>query len=89
MIIYGYFFKNHLRLLSVTLNYLWLFYVFLIVLSYFILSYFWLCEVIIGYFLLLKIISHYFIIGFLKLYYHRLFVTIILVAIVAYSINGY
>jgi hypothetical protein len=57
--------------------------------SYFILSYFWLCEVIVGYFWLLKVISPYIIIGYSRLYYHRLFLVIILVSIVGYFINDY
>jgi hypothetical protein len=54
-----------------------------------IVNYFWLCEVIVRYFWLLKVISPYVIIGYFKLYYHRLFVIIPLVVIVVYSISGY
>jgi hypothetical protein len=57
--------------------------------SYLLLDYFWLCEAIVGYFWLLKVISPYDIIGSSRLYYHRLFVAIDLVAIVDYSIDGY
>jgi hypothetical protein len=49
-----------------------------------IINYFWLCEAIVGYFWLLKVISHYVIIRYSKLYYHKLFMVILLVAI-----NGY
>jgi hypothetical protein len=45
---------------------------FLAILSYFILSYFLLCEAIGGYFWLLKVISPYVIIGYFRLYYHKL-----------------
>jgi len=54
---------------------------FLAIISYFILGYFLLCEIIVGYFLLLKLISPYVIIGYFRLYYQRLFVVILLVAI--------
>jgi len=37
----------------------------------------------------LKVISPYAIIGYSRLYYHRLFVVILLVANVGYYINGY
>jgi hypothetical protein len=53
------------------------------------------CEVIVGYFWLLKVISPYVIINNFRLYYHRLFVVILLwllmaiVAIHDYSINCY
>jgi hypothetical protein len=53
-------------------------------LCYFILGYLQLYEVIINYFLLLKVISPYDIIGYSRLYYYRLLVVILLVAI-----NGY
>jgi len=57
------------------------------ILNYFILNYFRLCEVILGYFWPLKVISPYVIINYSMLYYHRLFVAILLVPI--YSIGGY
>jgi hypothetical protein len=59
------------------------------IINYFILSYFQLCEVIVNYFWLFKVISPYGIIDYSRLYYHRLFVVILLVAISNYSINGY
>jgi hypothetical protein len=62
---------------------------FLAILNYFILGYFWLCEAIVGYFWLLKVISLYVIIGYYKLYHHKLSVVILLVAIVGYFIGGY
>jgi len=66
-------------------------------LNYFVLSYFWLCENIVGYFWLLKVSSTYVIIGYFKLYYHRLFMAIMLVILLvillmtigAYSIIAY
>jgi hypothetical protein len=60
--------------------------------GYFILGYFWLCEAIVVYFWLMKTISSYVIIGYSRLYYHKLFVVILLVAILlmsTYSIGGY
>jgi hypothetical protein len=45
------------------------------------------CEVIVGYFLLLKVISPYVIINNFRLYYHRLFVVILLWLLMA--IGGY
>jgi hypothetical protein len=54
-----------------------------------ILCYFWLCENLVGYVWLLKIISPDVIIVYSKLYYHRLFVAILLEGIGAYSIVGY
>jgi len=62
---------------------------FMAIISYFILSYFQLCEVIINYFWLFKVISPYVIIDYSRLYYHKLFVVILLVAINNYSISGY
>jgi hypothetical protein len=59
------------------------------IINYCILSYFQLCETIIGYFWLLNVISPYVIIGYFKLYCHKLFVVILLVAIVGYYIGGY
>jgi hypothetical protein len=53
------------------------------------LKFFRLCEVIVSYFWLVKIISPYVIIGYFMLYYHRLFMTILLVVIVGYYICGY
>jgi hypothetical protein len=61
----------------------------LVILNYFILGYFGLYEAIIGYFFLLKVISPYVIIGYFKLYYHKLVVAIGLVTIVGYYIGGY
>jgi hypothetical protein len=61
----------------------------IIIIIFFILGYFQFCEVIVGYFWLLEIISPYVIIGYSKLYYHRLFVIILLVDISGYSINDY
>ncbi len=54
------------------------------ILNYFILGYFQQCEVIVSYFWLLKAVSPYIIIGYSKLYYHKLFV-----AIGTYSIDVY
>jgi len=59
------------------------------IISYFILNYFQLCEIIVGYLWLLKAIGLYIIINYSKLYYHKLFMVIILVAIVGYFIGGY
>jgi hypothetical protein len=62
---------------------------FFIILNYFVLGYYQLCEAIVNYFWLLKIISPFAIIGYSKLYYHRLLVVILLVDIVGYFISGY
>jgi hypothetical protein len=43
----------------------------------------------VGYFWLLKVISSYVIIGYSRLYYHRLFATILLVNIIGYIISAY
>jgi hypothetical protein len=59
------------------------------IISYFILNYFQLREIIVGYLWLLKAIGPYIIINYSKLYYHKLFMVIILVVIVGYSIGGY
>jgi hypothetical protein len=48
------------------------------------LSNFRLCEIIVGYFLLLKVISPYVLISYFRLYYHRLSMAILLVAISGY-----
>jgi hypothetical protein len=53
------------------------------------LRFFWLCEAIVGYLWLLKVISPYVIFGYSRLYYHKLFVVILLVVLVGYSIGGY
>jgi len=53
------------------------------------LGYFQLCEAIVGYFWLLNIISPYVIIGYFKLYYHKMFVAILLVVIFGYFIGAY
>jgi hypothetical protein len=91
----------HLRFFSIIINYFWLFYAIfgycklfhsrfiVIIINYIILGYFRLCEVIVGYFLLLKAISPYVIIGYYRLYYHKLFVDILLVPFGANSIGGY
>ncbi len=60
---------------------------FMAILNYFILNYFLLCEAIVGYFWPLKVVSPYVIINYFMLYYHGLFVAILLVPI--YSISGY
>ncbi len=99
MIIYGY--SQFFLLFLVILCQFWLLQVisfqvicayykwFLTILNYFILSYFQLCETIVSYFWLLKVISPYVIIHYSKLYYHRLFVIILLAATVGYCIGGY
>jgi hypothetical protein len=62
---------------------------FFVILNYIMLIYFRLCETIVGYFWLLKVINPYVIIGYLKLYYHRLFMVILLMAIGHFYRNGY
>jgi hypothetical protein len=96
-VIFGYCRLFHFKLFATTIS-------LFSILNYFILGYFQLCEIIVGYFWLLKVISPYVIIGYSKLYYHKLFVVscgywwllywwlliiILLVVFSGYSINGY
>jgi hypothetical protein len=84
LVIFSYFKLFQFRLFS-TIIYIYIFSFFWYY-TLFILNYFKLFETIVGYFWLLKVISHYVIIGNFTLYYHNLFV-VLLVAIVGYSIG--